>query len=159
MAGRPPLPKIYAQMPELFRAQGFAHPRPVDRNQPKFSIREATQEDYEGLCDVFAEVDALHRKALPHVFREPDGPARTREYISGLIASEDVSLFVAEREGQIIGLVQTFIQQAPDIPIMVARQYAMIGDLVVRKRFRRSGVGQSLVERAHQWALDKGAVQ
>lgn len=42
---------------------------------------------------------------------------------------------------------------------MVARQYAMIGDLVVRKRFRRSGVGQSLVERAHQWALDKGAVQ
>lgn len=166
MAGRPPLPRIYAQMPKLFAALRASHIHaPLVEVSPKkeqdmnFSIREATQGDYEGLCDVFAEVDTLHRKALPHVFREPDGPARTKEYISGLIANEDVSLFVAEREGQIIGLVQTIIRQAPDIPIMVARQYAMIGDLVVRKRFRRSGVGQSLVEGAHQWALDKGVAQ
>lgn len=31
----------------------------------------------------------------------------------------------------------------------------MIDDLIVRKVFRRFGVGRALVERAHRWALDK----
>lgn len=120
-----------------------------------FSIREATQEDYEGLCELFAEADLLHREALPHIFREPDGAARTKEFISDIIANENPALFVAERDSQIIGLVCIPIRKAPDIPIMVSRRYAVIDDLIVRKVFRRFGVGRALVERAHRWALDK----
>ena len=47
-----------------------------------FSIREVTHEDYEGLCKVFAEVDALHRESLRQVFREPDGPRVLYEHRS-----------------------------------------------------------------------------
>ena len=121
----------------------------------EFSIREANQEDYKGLCGVFAEGDALHCDALPHVFREPDGPVRTEEYISGIIADENAALFVAESDGQIIGAVHIFVREAPDIPIVVLRWYAVIDNLVVMKRFHRSGVGQSLVEEAQRWAVDK----
>ena len=35
----------------------------------------------------------------------------------------------------------------------------MIDNLVVREKFRRSGIGQSLIKKAHQWALDKGVIQ
>ncbi|HAL62375.1 MAG TPA: N-acetyltransferase [Chloroflexi bacterium] len=124
-----------------------------------FSIREATREDYERLCELFAEGDTLHREALPHVFREPDGPARTKEFISGIIANEDAVLFVAERDGEIIGLVYILVRETPDIPIMVPRRYAVIDDLIVRKDSRRFGVGRALVERAHRWAVDKQVTQ
>jgi len=43
--------------------------------------------------------------------------------------------------------------------IMMPRRYAWIGDLVLREKFRRSGVGRSLVEKAHQWSLGKGVSQ
>ena len=125
----------------------------------EFSIREANPEDYEGLCEVFAEVDSLHREALPQVFREPDGPARTKEYISGIIADENAALFVAQSDNQIIGLVHILLREAPDIPIMVPRRYAVIDSLAVKEGSRRSGIGRALMERAHQWARDQGAIQ
>jgi ribosomal protein S18 acetylase RimI-like enzyme len=124
-----------------------------------FSIREATTEDYGELGDLFAEGDVLHRQALPHVFREPDGPARTREYVAGLIADENVALFVAQGDGQLVGLVQIFIRETPGIPIMVARRYAVVDTLIVKEKFRRSGIGRTLMEKAHQWACDKGVNQ
>ena len=48
-------------------------------------IREATMNDYQDLCEIFEEVDAIHRAALPEIYRKPDGPARSREYIQELI--------------------------------------------------------------------------
>jgi len=123
------------------------------------SIRQATEEDYEALCALLAEGDALHREALPHVFREPDGPSRSQEFVSSLIADENAALFVAEHEGQVIGCVDVFIREAPDVPIMVPRRYAVIGTLVVAEAFRRAGVGRALVERAQQWAASKQATQ
>ena len=125
----------------------------------EFSIREANQRDYEGLCRVFAEGDTFHSEALPYVFRKFDGPARTKEYISSIIVDENAGLFVAESAGQIIGAIHILIRETPNIPIMVPRRYAVIENLVVMKRFRRSGVGQSLVKRAEQWAMNKNVIQ
>ena len=122
-----------------------------------FSIRPALAEDYEGLCQVFAEVDALHREALPHVFRAADGPARSREYISGLLADENAALFVAESVGEITGFVFAFLRQAPDTPLHVPRRYAMIDTLAVKEKCRRAGLGRALMERAEQWGRDHGA--
>ena len=121
----------------------------------EFHIREATRKDYKGISEVFEEVDSLHRKALPHIFREPDGPARTEESISSIISDENAALFVAETNGQIIGLVHVLIRETPPIPIMVPRQYAVLENLAVRGGYRRLGVGTSLLKRAHQWALSR----
>lgn len=125
----------------------------------KFHIREGNQKDYKGISEVFGEVDSLHRKALPHIFREPVGPARTEEFISLIISDENAALFVAETDGQIIGLAQVMIRKTPPIPIMVPRRYAVLENLVVRDGYRRLGIGTSLLERAHQWALSKEASQ
>jgi len=35
----------------------------------------------------------------------------------------------------------------------------VIDSLAVKEGFRRSGVGRALMERAHQWARDKGVTQ
>jgi len=125
----------------------------------EFSIREAVTADYEGMCEVFEEIDACHREALPHIFQKPDRIARTREYISDIIACKDAALFVAEYKSQLIGLVHINVRETPDIPLMVPRRYAVISDLIVKKRFHRFGVGRSLVETAYQWALNKGLTE
>jgi len=120
-------------------------------------IREAAVSDYDGLCALFEEVDALHVANLPHIFRRPDGRIREREYVLGLIVDEDVGLFVAEVEAQPAGLVCAILRESPDIPILVPRRYAVIDNLVVSKAFRRRGIGRALMGRAQQWALAQGA--
>lgn len=39
---------------------------------------------------------------------------------------------------------------------MVARRYAVVDTLMVKEKFRHSGIGRALMEKAHQWAWDKG---
>ena len=119
-------------------------------------IREATTTDYEALCMLFDEGDALHREHLPQVFRKPEGPVRDREFVLSLIAEEKVGLFVAQAENELAGLICVLVRESPAIPIFVPRRYAVIDNILVRDRFRRRGVGRALVERAHEWAAGQG---
>jgi ribosomal protein S18 acetylase RimI-like enzyme len=123
------------------------------------SIREARLEDYDALCLIFEQGDAHHRDALPRIFCSSDGPTRSWQYVAALIADENATILVAEDDNQVIGAIQALIREAPDIPIFVPRRYAVIDSIIVSQTYRRSGVGQALMEEAHLWALDKGATQ
>lgn len=122
-------------------------------------IREATPADYEALCALFQEADAQHREHLPHLFRPPPGPARDREHVLGLISAESAALLVAEDGGELVGLVNVWVRETPDIPILVPHRFAVVDDLVVRSSHRRRGIGRALLERAHGWARAQGAVR
>ena len=65
----------------------------------RFSIRTATERDIDALNQIIGHVDALHREHLPHIFQQPDGPARDREYMLGVLADESCGFFVAEAQG------------------------------------------------------------
>ena len=47
------------------------------------------------------------------------------------------------------------IRQTPEFPFLVPRRYAFIDTIVVTETARGSGVGKTLMRRAHQWAVDK----
>lgn len=122
-------------------------------------IREATGQDYAGLCELFAEIDALHAEALPHVFQVVEGPVRTRAYILSIIADPEAGLFVAESEGQIVGAVDIRIHEAPAVPIFRPRHFAFVDAIIVRGTHQRSGIGLALMEQAYRWARDNGLDQ
>jgi hypothetical protein len=42
-------------------------------------IRKATRDNYDGLCAVIKEVDAMHASAIPRFFRHVEGIARSPE--------------------------------------------------------------------------------
>ena len=120
-------------------------------------IRRALPEDYENLLPLFEEVDAYHRAHHPWLFKEPDGPARDRAYYQNVLESEGHYLLVGELDGALVGLVVVIVKDAPDIPILVPRRYAVIDNLVVRSDLQRSGYGEQLMEAAHDLAREAGA--
>ena len=103
-------------------------------------------------------MDALHGKALPHVFREPDPSEKTSNAIV-IVGDENAVQLVAQTEDQIAGAVQVWIQEQFNLPAQLPRRYAVIHKLIVKEEFRCSGIDPALMEEAHQWVLGKGATQ
>jgi ribosomal protein S18 acetylase RimI-like enzyme len=133
----------------------------------RIAIRAATNRDYDALNQIIGHVDALHREHLPHIFQEPDGPPRDREYMLGVLADDTCGLFVAEAkesilrhtEGAILGFVQITIRDTPPIPILVPHRIAFVETLAVREDVRRAGIGRALTDHAQRWAEELGATE
>ena len=123
----------------------------------KLNIREAVASDYESLCVLFDEGDALHRENLPWIFQKPGGAVRERDYVLGLIADEAVGFFIAQVRDRLVGLICVMIRESSEIPIFVRRRYAVVDNVVVKREFQRTGIGRALMEKAHEWAVAEGA--
>jgi diamine N-acetyltransferase len=128
-------------------------------NSMESELRAATQEDYEAVCALLAQVDRIHAEALPEFFRPVEGPARSREWFAAILADEHAALFVAEQQGTLLGLIRCLVRTTPALPMIVPRRFVQIEDLVVSEPFRHQGVGQSLLEQAHQWACEQGIAE
>lgn len=77
-------------------------------------IREAVAADYESLCVLFDEGDALHRENLPWVFQKPRRAVRERDDVLGLIGDEAVGFFVAQVRDRLVGLICVMIKEPPN---------------------------------------------
>ena len=120
-------------------------------------VRKATTNDYNILCELFDEIDALHRDNLPHLFQKPSGSVREQDYYSGLIADENVGLFVAEADGKLVGFVHAIVRDTPAFPVFVPRRYAIVDGIVVKSEFQNHGTGRILMDKMQEWAIAKGA--
>lgn len=114
-------------------------------------------DDYEQLCEIFAEADAYHRKARPDVFRENEGSARTREYVSSLIAGDNSTLLVAESDNRIIGIAQAMILDWSNVSVMMPLRFVSVDLIAVSDDYRRQGVGEALLKSVEEWGQCKGA--
>jgi ribosomal protein S18 acetylase RimI-like enzyme len=128
-----------------------------ESNMIEMIVREARAQDYSDLCALIDQVDELHRDRFPHIFQKPDGPARGRDYILGLMMDENVGLFVAKVEGKLVGFVHVIIRDSPAIPICVPRRDAIVDSIAVDTGFQQRGIGRALMGQAHYWAKEQGA--
>jgi ribosomal protein S18 acetylase RimI-like enzyme len=120
-------------------------------------IRKATANDYDNLCELFNEVDTLHRVNLPHIFQKPNGVAREKDYYLGLVADENIGLFVVEMDEKLIGFVHVLVRDTPVFPIIIPQHYAVIDGIAVKSEFQNHGIGKILMEKAQEWATTNGA--
>tara|TARA_R110000868_G_scaffold4950_5_gene30769 strand:- start:26697 stop:27194 length:498 start_codon:yes stop_codon:yes gene_type:complete len=121
-------------------------------------IRQATESDYEQLCDLFEELDRLHRNARPDLFRKPAGAPRERSYVSNLIAGPGSAILVAADRGSrcLYGFATLITHRLAENPVRPERVFVEIDNFGVRRDMRRRGIGRALIDAADQWAHQRG---
>jgi ribosomal protein S18 acetylase RimI-like enzyme len=76
-------------------------------------------------------------------------------FLADLSASSDSCLFVAERNGAIIGFLSGELREGS--PAFKPKTWAAVEDVYVVPDHRSSGVGHALLEEFQKWAQGKGA--
>ena len=124
-----------------------------------FSIRPATIGDYEQLCCVWEVGDALHREALPHIFRSSGEPPMDRTNVQALIAGPNSAIIVADAGGEVIGVMTILEKLVTATAFKVARRYVEIDNMAVKQSAQRQGVGRALIDAAADWARGRGVTR
>ena len=121
-------------------------------------IRRAFEQDYAVYCDLFSEINELHRLALPGIFQQPAGRIIEPDYFLSLLDNDHSAIFIAFHgyEGQAAGFINMLIREAPAYPLLVPRRFGVVDTLVVRPAFQRTGVGRALMNQAEEWAASQG---
>jgi diamine N-acetyltransferase len=124
-------------------------------------LRPLSKTDYAAYLDRITELDALHREALPDIFRapEPGEPQRTVDYFEALLDDPAVLLLGAWIDDQLAGFAHALLQEVEQRWIRVGRRYVVIDNLAVGPDWQRRGLGAALVDAVADWARERGASQ
>jgi len=126
------------------------------RDQPSVLIRRAEARDFPALGHLGAALMRAHYAFDRHRFLAP-GPHPEESYGRFLASQrgDDVAVFVAERDGRIVGYVYAGIE--PQSWKELRDVAGFIHDIVVDEDARHAGVGARLVEVASEWLVGRGA--
>jgi ribosomal protein S18 acetylase RimI-like enzyme len=120
------------------------------------SIRPAISADYESVCVILAEADAIHHASEPDFFRLSTESCRPLALFEQWLAADDFAVYVAEAFGQAVGVLLLSERAVPDGPLMKPRRYANIDMLAVLEDWRSQGLGHALLQQAEGWARGRG---
>ncbi len=120
------------------------------------TIRTATDADIGGLAALFAELDDFHRAHRPDLFRPVDGPAREHAHLAALVRGPLSTVFVADRDGAVVGLSVVIEHNRPALAFRPERRFAEIDAFGLTAGARRSGLGRRLMAASEAWARARG---
>jgi tRNA(Arg) A34 adenosine deaminase TadA/GNAT superfamily N-acetyltransferase len=139
----------------LAELAGFPSTRSL-RRRMELTIRTATPNDFAALDALFLEGDRWHALHEPAIFCTPEGPPRPHEYLQRLLDGPDSAILLAERDGEVLGLVMLVIRASSGLPMMTPRHVGMVDTLIVAAHARRQGVGHRLMAAAEDWCRQQG---
>jgi ribosomal protein S18 acetylase RimI-like enzyme len=119
-------------------------------------VRRAQREDLPVLGRLGGDLLRTHYAFDPHRFMAPgDDPESGYAWFLGTqIRSDDVAVFVAERDGNVAGYVYVGIE--PQSWKELREEAGFIHDVVVSDTVRRHGVATALMEAAVAWLRERG---
>ena len=120
-------------------------------------VRTASLRDHEAMCALFDELDELHRRARPEMFRPFDGPARTREQVARWLSEPGSTILVAENEESVVGLAVLLTRPDSSFAGAVPRKVVELDNLVVRADQRGQKIGRRLLAATVEWARQRKA--
>ena len=122
-----------------------------------FIIRPARREDAAALGELGALLVRVHHEFDPQRFMSPVPGTEIGygRFLTSQIGSEDATVIVAERDGEIGGYVFAGLEDRSWKELRDACGY--IEDIVVRESARGSGVARLLMNAAIEWLRSRGA--
>jgi ribosomal protein S18 acetylase RimI-like enzyme len=120
-------------------------------------IREYRESDARALAACFAALHEFGRALEPRLRPGEDVTAAYLAQMWTRCAEWQGGVFVADVEGRVVGFVTVFTrvpyEELDDPP----GEYALVSDLSVVPPYRGRGIGRALLERAEEFARQKGA--
>ena len=129
------------------------------------TIRRAVSGDREAICRLYHEFHEFHVRGVKGRLLSLGEPPDTYEHsdlyqtLASIIADDNSVIFLAETAGQLVGLAELYLRQDDPNPLRKLYRYGHLQSMIVTQAFRRKGIGTSLLEAAHKWAREKGAIE
>ncbi|HEY3416736.1 MAG TPA: GNAT family N-acetyltransferase [Armatimonadota bacterium] len=119
-------------------------------------VRRAGVGDAECISALNAEIQEIHRKALPDLFKPAEGGVFPAEQVRELMEDPDIFFWVAEEDGEAIGFCFAAIQRREENTFRYAMEMLVVEAIGVSEAARSKGVGKKLMEAAVALARERG---
>jgi GNAT superfamily N-acetyltransferase len=123
----------------------------------KIIIRFATEQDLDGILELWEGMMDFHAQLDPIFVCAEDGAEKFRDYLHHtILQDEEAFLYVAEHvlDHQLIGYCLGKIDLYP--PVFACKQHGSIYDTMVSDKHRRKHIGTQLFANAKDWFYEKG---
>lgn len=118
-------------------------------------IRRPVKSDYPAIIAIIQELEKQHVDAVPQMFRTMTYAEQVAD-LDTILADPNLAFFVAEKGSAILGLIHLAFHDEPVRGGVQARRYVKVRDLVVARKYQRSGAGKALMQAAESWAKERG---
>jgi ribosomal protein S18 acetylase RimI-like enzyme len=123
--------------------------------ETRFVVRPGRRDDAADAARLWVR-SAEEHTLYDHVYATaPDAEKTMYRFLADLPSSSHSCLFIAEREGEVIGFLSGELREGS--PAFNPKTWAAVEDVYVSPDHRSLGVGHVLFEACQQWAREKGA--
>jgi GNAT superfamily N-acetyltransferase len=122
-------------------------------------IRHSREEDIVLLVDLYREFHEFHVEGVPDRLQRPSvyDSDDLRKRLIEVMEGEDSAIFIAESDGQVVGLAEVYIKDDQANPYVIPYRYGFLQSMVVSENYRKHGIGKRLLYTIEQWARERGA--
>ncbi|MFX0042499.1 MAG: GNAT family N-acetyltransferase [Candidatus Hodarchaeota archaeon] len=115
----------------------------------EINIIELNESNIPEILELWKELFDFNADIEPLFTRREDAHLNYESYLKELMKSDDVKIFGAVDDENLIGFIVAKLSYYP--PIYLEEKYGLINDLIVTSSYRRMGIGSRLIEKARDW--------
>jgi len=121
------------------------------------SVREAKPDDLDAVVELRLSLLREYGDHPLYGRLHPDARRRAYDLYRTQLASASETMFVAERDGDIVGVLRCVA--APSSPLLMPEHYCYVSSAYVKPDVRRTGVLSALVDAAERWCDARGITE
>ena len=120
------------------------------------NIRQATPVDSFLLSSLCMDVQRLHAKHHPRIFKTPQSSDFASTFFDEMLADAEVTIYIAEEDAQALGYIFCKLIEREETPFTYPNRFLHIDQVSVRPDAQRRGVGTALMDQVEKLARELG---
>ena len=117
-------------------------------------IRLAISADSLLLSSLCMDVQSLHAKHHPDLFKIPPSNDFAVSFFDEMLTDSAITIFIAEENGQALGYVLCKLIERTENPFTFAMRYLLVDQISVHPTTQGRGVGAALIKQAEVLAME-----
>ncbi|MBI2620929.1 GNAT family N-acetyltransferase [candidate division WWE3 bacterium] len=117
-------------------------------------IKKATKNDIKPILEIAKQVSKMIKTRRAKFFGRLKEFRQSKEHYLKALASQEQTIFVATTgNNKVVGYIYLTIEKKPDD--LIAIPFVDISEIIVDSKYRKLGVGTSLMNKAYEWTKEK----